>query len=480
MASSKLIVNHEVHLAGSVSHAALGLSRLLYIANRPGSVCLKTEDDLRLEQNQELVAKLGYVEFRPGAVKERNSGHGLFDQDGIPSRARIQNELKETQSAVITSVVAVRREDAEAMRLFTKQDWERFLRAHWADSVASMGVMDRQDVCWVAAYHVNCLENYHCHVFTWSKSGEFDSLLPKRQMNEAREGLQEHAVAPLRLEANLVRTQARDELVRLLREAELPKAEESRLVESLPAEGSLKYANLARFAPEARNSVDECVDAALKRDERLISLYERHMSAVRRSYDVNGDEGRKLEAKLAAAESDIRRRMGNAVLENVRAGIFDVPCAPEEKHLPIFADIPAGYPPVRLIAEQREERKLSEELASCVKGPVARIAGDSLSFNAELLGKLPTVRLIASGHSTTPVAVGQAISSAASSLGSLARMTVEPVARSDPSGQVSLAVLGAAARMLRLALPIALKALTRGAAVPEMKETELLTERMRL
>ena len=172
--------------------------------------------------------------------------------------------------------------------------------------------------------------------------------------------------------------------------------------------------------------------------------------------------------------------MGNAVLENVRAGVFDVPCSPEEKHLPFFADMPASYPPVRLIAEQREERKLTEELASCAKGPVARIVGDNLSFNAELLGKLPTVRLIASGHSTTPVAAGQAVSRAASSLESLTRMAVEPVARSDPSGQVSLAVLGAAARMLRLALPIACQALARGAAVPVMKETELLTERMNL
>ena len=40
MTGSSIIVNNRVALAGTASHAAVGATRLLYIANRPGAVKL--------------------------------------------------------------------------------------------------------------------------------------------------------------------------------------------------------------------------------------------------------------------------------------------------------------------------------------------------------------------------------------------------------------------------------------------------------
>lgn len=111
------------------------------------------------------MAKLGYIEFRPGSVPERSSGHALFEQSDIPERAKVQRELKEAQSAILASVVSVRREDAEVLRLSTKQNWERFLCASWGNHVEAMGgVIERENVRWVATFHVNQENNLHCHV----------------------------------------------------------------------------------------------------------------------------------------------------------------------------------------------------------------------------------------------------------------------------------------------------------------------------
>lgn len=68
MTGSSIIVNNRVALAGTASHAAVGATRLLYIANRPGAVKLKSEDDLRVERENALMAQLGYIGFRPGSV----------------------------------------------------------------------------------------------------------------------------------------------------------------------------------------------------------------------------------------------------------------------------------------------------------------------------------------------------------------------------------------------------------------------------
>ena len=76
------------------------------------------------------MAKLGYVAFRPGSVAEPNAGHALFDAHGVPVRAEIQRELKETESAIITSVVSVRREDAAELGLSYARFRRLFTRAY--------------------------------------------------------------------------------------------------------------------------------------------------------------------------------------------------------------------------------------------------------------------------------------------------------------------------------------------------------------
>lgn len=363
MNGSSFIVNHKVALPGGAEHKGIGSSRILYIANRQGAVLDETDDDLRIRAQNERMAKLGYIEFRPGSVAERNSGHALFDQSGIPERAKVQRELKEAQGAILTSVVSVRREDAEALRLSTKQDWERFLRANWGNHIEAMEIIGRENVRWVAAFHVNQENNLHCHVFTWSrKPGEFDSLIPKERLSSAQQSLAALALRPEQERLGLRRTEARDELVEaVMKRCRQSEALQARVRQSLPPSGSLKYGNIARRHPKARRAVDRAADLAIERDERASRLYSEYMRAVSEKADLKRLRSQERAAYILAAENDMRTRLGNAVMASCRASPTQRP-APRQQR----PDLGSTYPPPPSPGQRRRRERMSEEFRACL------------------------------------------------------------------------------------------------------------------
>lgn len=383
MPGSDLVVNHQVMLRGAKGHGAIGRSRVLYIANRPGAVTLKTDDDLRIEQENERMAKLGYIAFRPGSVAEPNAGHALFDAHGVPVRAEIQRELKETASAIVSSVVSVRREDAVQLGLSTKQDWERLLRSQWPKYVESLGVMVPENVRWVAAYHIGDKSGIpHCHVFTWDASGQFDSLLPKQRMAQANDDLRAFVLKPQREELSLVRTRARDELVASMRNMQLTDEQVRTVAQALPAEGSLKYAKLARLHPDAVKPVDKAVMDTLKSNASMVAAVERYRAAVVEHGELKGLTGDALQAHIAAADADLRTRLGNAVIANVRN---DLAIEPRPQHEALEVDLRTEV--IMLPADRKAAQALTEELESCLS-PLERkslIVGIMQSAKGEAL-----------------------------------------------------------------------------------------------
>lgn len=357
MPGSKVVVNHRIILSGSAHHGAIGGNRLLYIANRPGAVTVKSDDDLRIERENERMAKLGYIGFRPGSVAEPNQGHALFDAHGVPERARVQRELKGTESAIITSVVSVRREDAEELGLTTKQDWERLLRSRWPRYIEAMGIMGPQDVRWVAAYHVNQENNLHCHVFTWDASGRYNELLPKQRMRQANDELRAVVLRPRRDELNLARTQARDELAARVRGLELDEEQRRSVIEALPREGSLKYARLAKLHSGSAEAVDAAVRRAIESDEGLKQLRSRYFEAAAEYGRLKGLEGARLEAHMSAAEADLRTRLGNALISNIRSA--NVPSVEHGcRQEPVMSEDGTALPPHSPKARQADFRRV--------------------------------------------------------------------------------------------------------------------------
>lgn len=362
MPGSRVVVNHQVMLRGAKGHGAIGRSRILYIANRPGAVASPTEDDLRIRQENECMAKLGYIAYRPGSVAEPNAGHALFDAHGVPARAEIQRELSQTESAIITSVVSVRSGDAAELGLETKQDWERMLRGQWPKYIETLGTMAPENIRWVAAYHIGDKSGIpHCHVFTWDASGQFDSLLPKQKMAQANDELRSHAMRPQREAVSLVRTQSRDELVASMRDMKLEDAKVAEIAQALPAEGSLKYAKLAKFHPEALKPVDAAVNEALNGNAEMAKSVRRFREAVLEHGRIKGLDGVALRAHVDAAEADLRTRLGNACIANVRAAAGMIP-----ERIEPTPEMELRTEVFTLPSERKRLQTLAEELESCL------------------------------------------------------------------------------------------------------------------
>lgn len=455
MPGSDLVVNHQVMLRGAKGHGAIGRSRVLYIANRPGAVTLKTDDDLRIEQENERMAKLGYVAFRPGSVTEPNAGHALFDSCGVPVRAEIQRELKETESAIVSSVVSVRREDAVRLGLSTKQGWERLLRSQWPKYVESLGVMAPESVRWVAAYHIGDKSGIpHCHVFTWDASGRFDSLLPKQRMAQANDDLRAFVLKPQREELSLVRTQARDELVASMRNMQLTDEQVRTIAQALPAEGSLKYAKFAKFHPDAVKPVDKAVTDALKSNADMAAA-KRYRAAVVEHGELKGLTGDALQAHIAAADVDLRTRLGNAAIANVKNDLgIESPLQREAMEVDLRTEVvvlPAARKAAQAIAEELESCLSPSERNSLIAAITQSAKDEPLPDEARsALKKVPSAEPIAS----------QALPMAAAGARSLAASIVQATkgGKGDFGDEAASDALHAATRIVAAALARTLRA----------------------
>lgn len=393
-AASLLLVNHRVVMSATAEHDAVAGSRLYYISHRPGSVATPSAEDRRADRDAAVMARLGYIGYRPGAQAEPGT-HALFDADGVPDRATVARELAGTDSAIVTSVISVRREDAARMHLETRDQWERLLRAGWRDYVSFLGVIAPEDVRWVAAMHVKS-NTIHCHIFTWDRSERFSSLLPKGRLEPARATLQRLALGPDALEADRTRSDARDELVAGVRRS-VGAYDLENVRRALPRDGRISYASISHSKPSARVVVDDVVRRTVASDPALADALARHRDATGRLADRDGLTGEVREAYISAADADLRRRLGNAV---IRAAVPDRERAGQAR-----ADARATRrgryaPPER----RRRARAIREEAESCLphdeRGRLVegvrqvREGTASAATRAEaarLLGRLPSV-----------------------------------------------------------------------------------------
>lgn len=140
-----------------------------------------TEDDLRLAKRLWCEREFGdRVDYATRAGRWAGKGAGLmadaslWGQHGPLSKEAVVASAAASGSYILESLVAVKRSEAEALGIVTKQDFERMLRATWVDNVLKWGIVERrEDVRWAAAYHTDAPESIHVHVFTWSAAGDF-------------------------------------------------------------------------------------------------------------------------------------------------------------------------------------------------------------------------------------------------------------------------------------------------------------------
>lgn len=318
MKHSAIIVNHRVALPGTAAHRSTSGHALKYNATRPGVDMEPTRDDILKYERQK---NLGYIAHREGAVPEPGTNCALFDQHGVADYNSVRKQLAANKGGAILSVVSVKREDAELLGLASKEDFQKLLRSEWSKHLEELGI-PRQSARWVGAYHRNSSKNWHCHLISWSENGEFNSLIPKRTLEQARSRFVYKAMEPARQRVSMARTQARDDLVKAIKEKPIPRRHTKQadsIREALPHKGSLKYANLAKAGQShLLQKVDSLVEARIGEDPSLCEKRARWRAAVEQHADLKGLTGEARKSHIAAAESDLVRRLGNAQIGQIR------------------------------------------------------------------------------------------------------------------------------------------------------------------
>ena len=122
-----------------------------------------------IEENIDLIGKknnyVKYIAMRPRVEKEGT--HGLFSQDDKPiSLSKVAKEVAEHKGLVWTTIMSLRREDAEKLCFDNAKAWKDMLRGK-VDSLAKHMGIPLNDLRWYAAFH-NEGSHPHIHLVSYS------------------------------------------------------------------------------------------------------------------------------------------------------------------------------------------------------------------------------------------------------------------------------------------------------------------------
>lgn len=378
MSLSTIIVNHEVRPIGSFSGSEM--KKMLSYYSREGEFrevggCDRaaTREDAELERMRSINTYEDLVDYgsrqgkyagrsteRPIAEGERSGT--CFGQHGLIDPEALKRELAESGSHLVTSVVSVRREDAERLGLATKDGFQRLLRKEWARQCEQWGVIEPQNIRWAAWFHTDNEVSLHVHVVTWDRTGSFSKpgeLVPKDQIWSSQGGLRREALKDAVAELNQERSFLRDWIAYRVkvdmghprdegREARLreqahhyrgsdadfdmkrtvSQAKRAKITAKVIAEmppGAVKSYSYARSNEEVRKASLDAVCELRKADEHLNAAFARYEKIVREvaegiglrsNIERVGDTFRNpAEEYFKDAVFDLNRRAANALLK---------------------------------------------------------------------------------------------------------------------------------------------------------------------
>ena len=129
--------------------------------------------DKAIEENVDRIGKkenyIGYIAMRPRV--EKSGAHGLFSYSDEPIKlSKVAKEVGNHDGVVWTTVISLKREDAEKLGYDNLSAWKTLLRAKSQDLANAMGV-PLTDMKWYAAFH-NESGHPHVHLVSYSKGKE--------------------------------------------------------------------------------------------------------------------------------------------------------------------------------------------------------------------------------------------------------------------------------------------------------------------
>lgn len=126
-----------------------------------------------IEENVDLIGKkenyVGYIAMRPRV--EKQGSHGLFTQTDKPiDLAEVSKTVAQHSGAVWTTIMSLRREDAETLGYDNAKAWRDMLRSKAPELAKAMGI-PLADLRWYAAFH-NEGNHPHIHLVSYSVGKE--------------------------------------------------------------------------------------------------------------------------------------------------------------------------------------------------------------------------------------------------------------------------------------------------------------------
>lgn len=346
-----------------------------YIATRDG-VSLENVNSIndllnvtnQVEINEELIYRetsdSDYVEY----IARRPRSHGLFGNIDTDDLKEVSSQIyKKSQEGKIIyrGIISLGEKDAEALGYRNAEAWNQYLQKVMPDVAEKLGV-SVADHTWVAAFHAE--ESHpHVHYMLWDNKDRIKSpFIHTATQQNIRNYLQEQMfdddyeravkqACKEELEAiyavrNAERKFLLSETAAVLKDIlyvpgveyeRLPSRpskeylrsiadEVQKLIADLPGRGSFKYQYMT---PAVKEQVDRVLDRILDKSDIKASL-QCYLQKVEEGQRLQGKTKSEIKIECMKAERDVRRRLGNKILDAIHNSI----CMEEGNRVPLDSE----------------------------------------------------------------------------------------------------------------------------------------------
>ncbi|RGS42402.1 MobP3 family relaxase [Roseburia hominis] len=333
-----------------------------YIATRDG-VSLENVNSIndllnvtnQVEINEELIYRetsdSDYVEY----IARRPRSHGLFGNIDTDDLKEVSSQIyKKSQEGKIIyrGIISLGEKDAEALGYRNVEAWNQYLQKVMPDVAEKLGV-SVADHTWVAAFHAE--ESHpHVHYMLWDNKDRIKSpfihtatqqnirtYLQEQMFDDAYERAVKQACkeeleaiyAVRNAERKFLLSETADVLKDILyvpgvEYEHLPSRpskeylrsiadEVQKLIADLPGRGSFKYQYMT---PAVKEQVDRVLDRILDKSDIKASL-QCYLQKVEEGQRLQGKTKSEIKIECMKAERDVRRRLGNKILDAIHNSI---------------------------------------------------------------------------------------------------------------------------------------------------------------
>ncbi len=311
-----------------------------------------------IDENIDLIGKkenyIGYIAKRPRV--EKQGSHGLFSSTDAPiDLSAVAKTVAEHDGYVWTTVLSLRREDADRLGYNNAKAWRTLLRGQ-SETLAKAMNIPLEDMRWYAAFHN---EDGHPHVHLVSYSTGKEPYLTEPRLHQWKSALAREIFKQDLVQIYTEQTKHRDELRELAAkrlqeivsqigegayENETVEMMLLRLTDELQDyKGRMQYGYLP---PTAKHLIDGIVDE-LAKDERVKELYDLWYEQKENVYKTYTDTP---PDRLPLSKNNEFKTIRNAVLrelKNLSLGgnsVEELPHEDETDREPTDEDIEADEP----------------------------------------------------------------------------------------------------------------------------------------